>query len=410
MSARVTLSRGTIRATGALAPAVLVAVLGAALIAGLALPSVVEAKHRKANPPTEFTGFNGQGIFPRLSIWQPHLDAMRGTGVRLVRYDARWDQIEPEAPVGGRHDYRWRHYDAVAGSLARQGLRWLPILTYSPAWAGEVPTTFRTPPRDPADFAAFARDFAARYGRGGSFWKLHPDLPYLPVTAYEIWNEPNGHYFWRPGPDPAQYADLYMAAREAIHALDGHAQVLVGGLVYPGSWHFLRGILAHRPDASGRLDGVALHPYGMRDDSIAQVIRRIAHLRYTLQIYGQRPRIWITEVGWTTQGPANHPHFVPLTESERAARLSALLWRLGTSDCGVRRVLPHTWVTPEEHSSNVEDWFGVANPRTAALYPSALAYGRAARQLRAVDRPGYRVPQRHRCGWRIARWRRVSGS
>ena len=38
--------------------------------------------------------------------------------------------------------------------------------------------------------AAFVSSFAQQYGRGGTFWSQHPELPYLPVESYEIGNEP----------------------------------------------------------------------------------------------------------------------------------------------------------------------------------------------------------------------------
>ena len=50
--------------------------------------------------------------------------------------------------------------------------------------------------------------------------KAHPELPALPVVAYEIWNEPNGGWFWLPRPDPARYADMYIRARAAIKGVD----------------------------------------------------------------------------------------------------------------------------------------------------------------------------------------------
>ena len=71
---------------------------------------------------------------------------------------------------------------------------------------------------------------ARRYGRGGSFWKAHPRLPYEPITDYEVWNEPNFGRLWCPKPDPGAYARLYLAARSAVQAVDPKALVLVGGL------------------------------------------------------------------------------------------------------------------------------------------------------------------------------------
>ena len=54
-----------------------------------------------------------------------------------------------------------------------------------------------SPPANLHDYAAFARAFAKRYGRGGDFWRERPEVPLVPITSYEIWNEPNAQMFWR---------------------------------------------------------------------------------------------------------------------------------------------------------------------------------------------------------------------
>ncbi len=69
-----------------------------------------------------------------------------------------------------------------------------------------IPGQDHSPPRNASSYAAYAGAFAARYGPGGSFWAEHPMIAPLPVTTYEIWNEPDGGHFWLPRPDPRRYA------------------------------------------------------------------------------------------------------------------------------------------------------------------------------------------------------------
>src|SRR5947208_14937959 len=135
--------------------------------------------------------------------WDAPLRAVRASGIEQARTDAFWMWAEPRPPRRGVHHYDWRRLDAVAAALARHRLRWLPILDYSAIWAATYRGNYHSPPRNNADYAAYARAFARRYGRGGSFWRRHPRLPRLPVTDYEIWNEPNnGQFFWKPQPHP----------------------------------------------------------------------------------------------------------------------------------------------------------------------------------------------------------------
>ena len=96
----------------------------------------------------------------------------------------------PFPPSATTRRFDWSFDDQIAGELAAHGLSWLPILDYSVSWAQSVPGDDHSPPRSDADYAAYAKAFAARYGTGGSFWQTHPSLPALPVSTIEIWNEP----------------------------------------------------------------------------------------------------------------------------------------------------------------------------------------------------------------------------
>jgi len=128
-----------------------------------------------------------------------HVRAAAAHGVRLARADALWAGAEPVSPaLHGRHEYDWKRNDRIAGLFARAGIRWWVILDYCPVWASVDNRLMHSPPRSNAEFAAYAGAFVRRYGPGGRFWRLHPDLPSLPVTEYEVWNEPDSSAFWSP--------------------------------------------------------------------------------------------------------------------------------------------------------------------------------------------------------------------
>ena len=169
--------------------------------------------------PDDFAGMNAQWVFtaPRAN-WDTHLAAIAAGGIRGVRSDATWAAAEPSAPVNGVHTYSLAYFDAIVSALARRGLRWQPVLGYSAKWASQIPGDEHAPPTSAANYAAFAAAFAARYGEGGAFWTAHPELRAIPVRSYEIWNEENLSAFWHTGVNAGGYADLYAAAREAIHA------------------------------------------------------------------------------------------------------------------------------------------------------------------------------------------------
>lgn len=121
------------------------------------------------------------------------------------------------------------------------------------------------PSADAAAMAAFVTSFAQRYGPGGSFWAAHTGLPYLPVQSYEIGNEPNtpptepGDGSWLRYGSPAGYAEVYEAARTALHAVDPSGTVVVGGMLDSGDLPLAT--VESYLSAIGPMDAVGFHPY-----------------------------------------------------------------------------------------------------------------------------------------------------
>jgi hypothetical protein len=302
------------------------------------------------------------------------LQALAATGVTTARSDALWQASEPAAPVGGVHTYAWGFDDTVAGDLAAHRLRWLPILDYSAPWAESVPGQSHSPPASAADFAAYAGAFAARYGSGGSFWRSHPDLPVEPVLTYEIWNEPDQGEFWSPTPDAARYADLYVAAREAIDAADPAARVIIGGLTHPTD--FLPAILAARPQLRGHIDGVAIHPYGVP----LVVLSRIRQARATLNTQGMSSvPLYVTEFGWTTS-PPGALDYVPA--GLRPGYIEQTVTALGHLNCGLAAAVLYTWFSPQQNSADSQEWYGI-NGVSGDATPDTVAFTRGLRAATA---------------------------
>jgi hypothetical protein len=350
--------------------------LALAVAALVALSLALAAPSARAAVPADWAGVNAQWVFPSLprSAWGVHADAMRAAGVRVVRLDAEWRRVEPVAPSGGVHGYRWDFYDDVVATLAARGIRWYPVVDYSAPWSGVASGQWRTPPASADAFAQYAAALARRYGPGGTFWAAHPELPALPVREWEIWNEENGAYFWPPAADPAAYADLYLAAHRALHAVDPGASVVVGGLLTRGSGAFVSGMLAARPELRGAVDAVGLHAYGT---TVAASISTMVDLRNWLTYLGLGAvPIEVTEVGWTTSGAD-----WAVTDTQRAANLQALL-AAAAQQPGVSRLLVHTWSSREQWPTVSEDWYGLFHP-DGTPSASGTAFAQALADLQA---------------------------
>ena len=339
------------------------------LLVVLAL-ALLPAASTHAQAPEDMFGMNVNRVFNddfEPSHWDAALTAVHDAGIRAARTDAFWMWAEPRAPApDGTHTYDWHMLDEEAQALADHDLTWRPILDYSAHWASSDPSTYHAPPTSNDDYAAYASAFAQRYGRDGTFWKGKPDAH--PVTVYEIWNEPNGAWFWHPAPDAARYADMYIKARAAIKAVDPDATVVVGGLVADTS--FVQAMYAARPELLGNVDAIGWHPYSRTAPGVVGSVRA---LRLTLESLGDpNVPIHITELGWPTSGDGTD---IVIPEDERAASLELTTNALARSDCGVATVIPYTWTTPQSNPHDVEDWYGLRQSGGGAT-PSSDAYAR----------------------------------
>jgi hypothetical protein len=350
--------------------------------------------------PRDYFGMNAQlvaqaGQAGKLDYADHQVAQIAKVGVGFVRSAFDWSQVEPQPPSGSRHLYDFSSLDGWVAALAQSHLRWLPTIKGGPipAWAASpsAPQECGTnaPPEGTASYAALTGALAERYGRDGSFWHAHPDLPYEPITDYEIWNEPNFGRLWCPTPDPSAYARLYLAAHAAVHAVDPKAVVLVGGLAAfptddPGppaktSYRtFLTGMTNALPALKREVDAVAVHPYGKDPTAVLAALKG---MRAALDDAGlNNAPMLADEIGWHTKGTLGLP---PVPENQRADYFREVTPAIARSNCNVSGVAAHTWVTPEQNPNFPEDWYGMADPLTGRPYPSAIAYGQQVKALEA---------------------------
>jgi hypothetical protein len=300
---------------------------------------------------------NEAGMWAPASQAELEMSQMQAAGVQMVRFDAPWQCVEPNPPVNGVHTYDWsdtgscqpRAPDTAVAMLAEHHLTWLPVIDYSAIWDSQLQTVF-SPPVNDSYYAEYAAALAARYGTDGSFWKQNPQLPYEPVTVFEIWNEETGYPTWDVGlktwsastiqTEAGRYATLYQDASEAIHAVDPTGKVIVGGMG-GGSYvnWYVSDMFKADPWLQGHVDGFGLHPYAA---DAAEVEHNVALLRTQLDLLGESSApIYITEVGWPTRNAA--------AEMRRATWMRKLAATLAHSDCGIALVSPYAWYDPIGH-------------------------------------------------------------
>lgn len=168
-------------------------------------------------------------------------------------------------------------------------------LSMSQVVGDNVQSVINYPPGDFDAFAGYAGDLARRYPQ---------------IQEWEVWNEPNISFFWRPTVDAEAYTQLLKKAYNAVKAANPSTKVILGGLssvvttrladsVLPGD--FLSRI--YRNGGGAFFDAVAYHAYGngARGDWLSQQLQPIRDL---MDANGDTTKpIWITEIGCYTNGP-----------------------------------------------------------------------------------------------------------
>ena len=164
---------------------------------------------------------------------------MADVRVQTTRFMLKWRDIEH---VRGTYD--WSERDRMIGGLASKGIRSLPFAFGSPSWVGNGAR--RASPdrhlgRDTA-WQNFLKAAVARYGPGGTYWapggKYDQDFgtsaPTVPITQWQVWNEPNLKKFFSPGSTTQQtankYAKLLALSHDAIKAKDPKATIVLAGM------------------------------------------------------------------------------------------------------------------------------------------------------------------------------------
>ena len=159
-------------------------------------------------------------------------------------------------------------------------------------------------------WTVFVRDAVARYGPNGAFWAANPDLPQVPITAWQIWNEQNSKSFYLPRPNVGKYLKLLQAANAAVKSVDPNAEVVLGGMAeLAGSKKAVPGpeylqSLYRRKGAKNHFDGVAPHPTGRKLKGVKQ---QVNEFRKAMKRGGDAGAdLWVTEIG-VGLGPRRQP-------------------------------------------------------------------------------------------------------
>lgn len=262
---------------------------------------------------------------------------MEKAGLTSIRFPLYWSQVEASSPFFNEPD--WDGFDHAVGLAAEHEMRVFPSVWGTPKWlAPEVKQEPADGPWQRRAWASFFRRAVRRYGEDGTFWQEHEDLPYLPVRAWELWNEPNIVTFGTV--DPELFATLTRISGRVLHRNDAGAKLILGGFfgrplqVPPNmqSGAFLSRIYRARR-VKKWFDGVALHPYVSGAEAIRGQIR---NLRRVMRLHNDAGTpLYVTEMGWGSDSFESRWERGLIGQAEELDRAFALLanhrraWHIG---------------------------------------------------------------------------------
>jgi len=189
------------------------------------------------------------------------LNVAEAAGANTISSGAVWWYLnEGRQP----RSYNWSSLDRLIAAAEQRGMKVSLQLSGTPDWvhpqlASTVsdPRTRRWhPPRAQQElghWSDYVHDVVSRYkGR---------------VARYEIWNEQNINHFWKPEPNPGEYAALLRAAYFSAKAAHSGAVVCFGGLASNDLGYlnaYYTAAEKRYPDAAGNryfFDVLGVHPY-----------------------------------------------------------------------------------------------------------------------------------------------------
>lgn len=305
------------------------------------------------------------GVAATTAMGEKDFARLGRANIHTVRIPMYWPAIS-----AGRGKYNWLNFDGSVIHAADAGVRIVPTLLGSPGFVSDDPLR---PPLDSTteqeQWQDFVRSAVERYGPGGEFWDFvrrcppdeghcRPDIPYEPFRTWQVWNEPNLGAFWQPEPSPARYADLLNLTSDALHSVDPDAEVVTAGITPSRSdapdaiegRQFIAGL--YQAGAAASFDGLGLNPYRRKPK---QSVRKVKQTRALTQAYGDGEKpLWITEVGWSTEGHGNDSTLLTSRKGQ-ARRLTNVMKKL-TALREQLNISSVSWFTYKDITYRLCDW------------------------------------------------------
>jgi hypothetical protein len=329
----------------------------AAILVLLVLALIAATPAAAAKLPPGFVGIASEDVFAGDSNYRTsNLNAQSSVGVQLHRQTFNWSQIETTPGV-----YDLSFYDGYVAKASAHGVRILPILFNAPSFhlnrrSGKA----ACPPRSNAPFSAFARALVRRYGPRGTLWTERPHLPKHPITAWQIWNEPNLDVYWCGKANAKRYVAMLRTVGKAIRKVDRRAEIVTAGL--PDS-RLKRSVRLtkylgqmYRAGAKRAFDTLAINSYAKDQRQLKSLLTSVRRLMNRRKDW--RAPIWITELGWGDKGPKSRFIVGAKGQAKRITKSFALI-KKQRRKLRLRGVVYFSWRDAPPYPPKYKDLWGL---------------------------------------------------
>ena len=207
-------------------------------------------------------------------------DKVAALGVKWIRIQSGWKKTEREEGV---YDFAW--LDSQVDNLLSRGLTpWLCLCYGNPVYDELAKEYYGavgcTPIRSERAYEAWLKYVraTAEHFKGR-------------IEYYEIWNEAEGGWTWRPQPNPAEYTEFCVKTGRVIKEADPSAKIIIGSH-YQNSMEFFNAEFAG--GALEVADAISYHSY---DYNEAVSVQRIKAFRSLSKSFGKNIEIIQGESG-----------------------------------------------------------------------------------------------------------------
>ncbi len=326
---------------------------------------------------------------------------MVANGVQSIRAAFSWAAAQPyktgaDVPADLKSQFtdvggvptNFQVTDMVVGDAARERLRVLPTVLYAPDWdAVRNPNGVDTPRRS-GPYAAYLTALIGRYGPHGSFWRVNPGIPRMPIRSWQVWNEPNLSYYWHQ-PFASSYVSFLRVAHAAVKRADPGAQVVLGALTNT-AWKSLGQVYRIR-GARGLFDVVAVNGFTKLP---ANVMLFMLFVRHAMARFGDGAKpLLATEISWPSAKGHTHGNFDFITTQAGQARdIAKLLPLMGQQRLALHLIgfYWYTWMGQETPNAGAFNFSGLLSfhDGKVTVKPALAAFRTGALRLEGCKRKG----------------------